>query len=330
MPRQIYPIPPAARGDPFGPQRYGNLKENLIRAQSIFGVEHIIGYPGTMGGEHNAWEVPRVCRQISGTTVGPSSSDITGVTNPSAGEYDLTLAASRFSTNIAVQVQGASGSDGKPYCANVEVVSATSVKVRWQKLTSALGVAQTWAATNCVPFSVAIHSDPLAPGYPQIQSDYTSRRGLTLSPDFATVGAGECEWNFPQDTDYLYRAFTGAHTSAGAHNVREVAKYSGHAYYDPTPKYLLDLTSASGWGSITRASAGVVTINYPATLTSPVSVFATPLYAQVAGGGTASDIFLIETNPSTTSCIFYLYKYDTVNKWWTAADGDFFFAVYGS
>jgi len=313
-----FPLVDTAWKDPFGPQRYNSLVSNLRYVRANFDAEHI-----RVTGEHNVWEVPRVCRSINGTVVSPSSSDITAVANPAAGEYDLTLAAGRFTASrIRVQV-GAPGADLKPWAVNAEIVSATSIKLRFQKLTSALGAGNAWAATNAAPFSVAIHSEPLARGTWAAMGGLRNA-GVALSGD---TSATQAEWShFPRESAAAYKALTAAHTSAGVHNVREVARYYGLCSYDPvTPKYTV--SGSAALGAVSRTSAGIVVVNYTA-LTTPVSAFASPMFA--ASGGTTGDTYLIASTPGVSSTTFYLYKYNFAAKTWAAADGDFFFVIHGS
>ena len=111
--------------------------------------------------------MPRVCRRI--TFTGPStyaladaSSDITAVTRVAAGHIRLTLAASRFTTDMRCQVNVAgSGVESKPWLWRVQVTSATQLEVYLHKLSSALGAGNTWAADD-TSFDIAIHSAPLA------------------------------------------------------------------------------------------------------------------------------------------------------------------------
>jgi hypothetical protein len=309
-------IPTKVRKDPLGPATLRALVNNDEFLRGAMFREHLVST-----GEHNAWEVPRVCRQISGTTVSPSSTDITGVTNPATGKYVLTLAASRFSTDCRLQVN-VQGSDAKPYLAGAKVASATSVEVYIQGLTSALGAGNAWAAANQA-FDIAIHSEPLDnDNLPPLPT--APLRGLTLDDDITEAG---CINPLVYDSAIINAALIAEHTTT-AHNVRQVAKKAGLVRFQGGTTYAADGTT--DFTSYTRVSAGVVQVDFADVGTAPVSAFACPDWSRVtAAAGVASDSFIVNcVGTSDTRVTVKIYKWDPSGLTWAAADGDFFLAVY--
>lgn len=307
-----------ARNDPLGPGGLKLLKDNLawLRRQST--VEHIAGT-----GEHNAWQVPRRLVNISGTSVSPATSDISSVTNPAVGRYVINLAANRFTTDIRPQINIAQVEDVsvKPCVAGYVINSATQFEVFIKKLSSALGAGNAWAAEDA-QFDIAIHSDPLNPGtFTADQLEHA--RGDTLEESTT-------DWNATVEAHAaMYSMLTAAHTTAGAHNVLEVAKYYAHVNYRPpggAASY--ETQSASSGVAVNRTGTGVCEVTYTA-LTSPSMAFVSPDYQRIYSGGTAADLFVMNAvRNSTTKHTVYIYQYSGGN--WSAADADFFIAIHGS
>ncbi len=310
-------IPTRVRKDPIGVGTLNDLVGNDAYLRELIQAEHIVST-----GEHNAWEVPRVCRQISGTTVSPSSSDITGVTNPATGKFVLTLAASRFSADCRLQVN-VQASDAKPYLAGAKVVSATSIEVYLQGLTSALGAGNAWAAAN-QPFDIAIHSDPLAAGSFNVLPTVPDL-GRALGDSIAVTG---CINPLVQDSADIQAALIAEHTTT-QHNVRQVAKRAGMVRWDGAA-YVAD--GATDFSAYTRVSAGVIQVDFADVGTVPVSAFACPDWPRTTGsGGTADMANIINcVGTSDTRVTVKIYQWASVAKTWSAADGDFFLAVYGA
>lgn len=311
-------IPAKVRQNPLGLATLGALAENDAYVREALLAEHIAST-----GEHNAWEVPRVVRQIATTTVSPSSTDITGVTNPSVGKYVLTLASSRFTTDCRLQVnaQAQDAYASKPVLAGAKVASATSIEVYLQGLTSALGAGNAWTAVD-VPFDIAIHSEPLAAG--------GFSTGMTL-PDVgsslgdAITSAGLIN-PLVTSSALLNAAFVAEHSTT-AHNVRQVAKRAGMVRWDGAD-YVAD--GATDFTTYTRVSAGVIQVDFADAGTAPVSAFACPDWSRTTGsGGTSADANFINCiGTSDTRVTVKIYQWASGPKTWSAADGDFFLAVY--
>lgn len=306
------------RKDPLGLFTLGALADNDAYLRELLLAEHIAST-----GEHNAWEVPRVVRQISGTSVSPSSSDITGVTNPSTGKYVLTLASSRFTTDcrLQVNVQAQDAYASKPVLAGATVASATSIEVYLQGLTSALGAGNAWTAVN-LPFDIAIHSEPLAPG--GFSTGYALPDvGSSLGDAITSAGLIN---PLVTSSALLNAAFIAEHSTT-AHNVRQVAKRAGMVRFDGSD-YVAD--GATDFTTYTRVSAGVIQVNFADAGTTPVSAFACPDWQRTpaAAGSNLEQNVINCIGTSDTQVTVKIYQWASGALTWSAADGDFFLAVY--
>ena len=311
------PLATTAQNDLLGPHRLQQYSDNLAWLRWIAAREHLVST-----GEHNAIEVPRVCRRISGTTVSPSSSIITSVTHPSTGRYVINLSGTYFTVANAIRVQVNGAGDGtKPFLASWQVMSATQIEVYFQKLSTALGAAgNAWAAAN-TDFDIAIHHDPIA------QTAWNALPVLWSRADYMTDRA--TGWNtLIQESANEHAVLVGAHSTAGAHNVREVAKYSGRVYYDTGSA---DYKVTGTLSSAAKTGTWVVEITHT-SLTTPVGVFVAPDYQRVSGVGDPGDIIVINSSPKggseATVAVAYIFKCDTSNVW-NVANADMYVAVHG-
>lgn len=192
-------------------------------------------------------------------------------------------------------------------------------------MTSALGAAgNSWGADDA-SLSVAIHSLPL------VANAYS-----TVSiPAFLTRGAFLTKTNHNNLTaanSGLRSRFLATHTSAGAHNVREVAKCHGQFTYDSG--YSAD-ADAINFGTVTTNGTGDVTVNFGSTLTSPTQVFVQVTYPRTStyatgGGGGIYAIGCPRSTCTTTSVRIYFYAYRASTNTWDRADCDFSLSVYGA
>lgn len=311
-------LPRKVANDPLGIGTMNALRSDQQHLRAMIARDHLVDT-----GEHNAWEVARVCRRITTTpTVSPSSSDITAVTNPSTGKYVLTLAASRFSTDMRIRLN-VLPEPTKPFIGTYKIVSATSVEVYCYKLTSTLGVAgNAWALVN-TKFDISIHSTPLQQAawphgvpVPWVYNGASSGYGLTGGGD----NASPFGWsNLVQDGAQFNALVAAAHTSAGAHNVRQVAKTSGHVVYNGSVYKSLD--AVDPFTSYNRVSAGVVELNH-ASYSTPVSGFVCPDYSRYNSGTDYPFICIAEDTTATKTTVF-CYRWNTASSWWEAADCDF-------
>lgn len=317
-----YELPPLkAWKDQLGPTTLRKHVDNLAWLRWIAAAEHIVST-----GEHNAIEVARVVRSINGagTTVAPSSTDITAVSRPATGRYVLTLAGGRFTTDMRIEVNVRT--DGsKPFFATYQILSATSVEIYIWKLSTALGVAgNTWAAAN-QEFDVAIHSTPLTVGtwsalpVAWARGDYFDDRATG--------------WNvLVQEAATMQAMLTGSHTSAGVHNVHEVAKEWGQITYEASSYTVQQGTfSSSVW-----SSAGVVVVTHATYGATTTSYFVQPDYERLteqqgtAAAGAAALQFISNVKPtSATTCTVYSFKFDASTNTWNVGDTDFFLTAHG-
>lgn len=323
-------MPAAAFLGPFGPQRANTWLQNIAWLRGGFERQHL---PST--GEHNAMEVPRVCRRI--TFTGPStyaladaSSDITGLTRVAAGHVRLTLAASRFTTDMRVQINiGGAGTEAKPWLHRVEVTSATQLEVYLHTLSSALGAGNTWAAGD-TDFDIAIHSSPLA----QTSWDVSPYGGQSFPVGFArgqTLGApafgsasdyNDAIWQ----TAFHRQQFLIEHDTDGLHNTRQVARHFVQGRYKSVGLY--DIIDQLGpyTISLTEPSAGQVTVTFSSALTGTgISPFICPDWTrQDSTVGSSGAIAIIHAKvDSTTTTTLWMYRYDRVANTWARARSDF-------
>jgi hypothetical protein len=329
-------MPAAAYTNPFGPQRVDTWLQNLAWLRSGFERQHL---PST--GEHNAFEVPRVCRRINLAgivySLADASSDITAITRVAAGHVRFTLAASRFTTDMRVQINIAgSGSESKPWLHRVEVTSATQIEVYLHQLSSALGAGNTWAAAD-IAFDIAIHSSPLA----QTAWAASPYGGQAFPLGFArgqTLGAPVTAFSEASDyNDVLWQAanvskqFLAEHstdgtTNNGLHNTRQVARHFVQGRFRTAGTY--DIIDQLGPIAITLAepSAGQVTVTFASALTGTgISPFICPDWTrQDATVGSSGALAVIHAKvDSTTQTTLWMYRYDRVANTWSRARSDF-------
>lgn len=315
-----------AQNDSLGPGSLNSMLSNIAFLRSLLGYEHL------STGEHNTREVPRVCRRItSAPAVSPSSTDITAVTNPATGQYTLTLATDRFDTDIRLQINPIPES-AKPLIATYRINSATSLDVFIKKLSSTLGVAgNSWAAVD-TKFDVAIHGVPLAQvawnGLPRPWERATAAGGYGLVG--GGVNSSPFGWSgMVREMAVLQAALTAEHSSAGAHNTRQVGRYASRVYYDSGAGVYKAPTG--GQFSLSRTGTGVVEVTYNAALSTPVSTFVCADFQRFNGAADARTI--VNSDPdfaAGTKTKITIYQWNSTSGWWEAADADFFLVVHGS
>jgi hypothetical protein len=309
-------MPAKVRKDPMGPATMGLLKNNADFVQRLSLVEH------RDTGEHNAREIARAVRRISGTTVSPSSSDITAVTNGTTGTYVLTLAAGRFDAawmTCQINPCGA-GVASKPYLTGYKVISSTSLEVYIKQLTPALGydpAGNVFAASNC-DFDIAIHSEPLMIGAYATDLPANSLTGDPLKPS---------RWNaLVQAAGEAYAVLTPEHTAAGVHNTRQISCVSGLFRYGGS---VISLTDGEATGiSITRTSIGQYAIASSSALTTQTHCFVSPDHMRT-NSGNGSELYRMHVlQSSTTAWVMYIYRFNRSLSTWDRADGDFWLAMH--
>ncbi len=320
-------LPQKAANSLLGPGTLNSMRRNTSFNQNLIRGEHIV-----TTGEHNAYEVSRVCRRITTTpSVSPTSTDgITAVTNPSAGRFVLTLAASRFETDMIVDVNVLPEAI-KPHIATVKIVSATSIEVFTQRLTSTLGSAgNVWGLVDTA-FDISIHSRPLYPedwtyGIPRVYGRNDVNNGYGLAGGGSNVTPSGWSLLVANQAD-LYAKMTAEHTSAGAHNVRQVAEASAYLDFDGTKyDYVRGNDGSDPFTSTTRVSTGVVQLNH-ASWTTPVSSFVSVDFERANGQARVPYIVnAIDTSATVTTV--YCFKWDAANSWWIADDCDFWISLH--
>lgn len=314
-----------ARKDPLGPSYLSGLSGNVGYVRKLQGVEHLAS------GEHNVHRVPRAVVSIiwsgSAYSISPSSADVTAVANPAVGTVTLTLATGRFTANLRPQLnfKGSTVST-KPWVLGYNVVSATSIQIFLQQLTSALGTSNVWAPTDG-SFDIALHSDALNQGlYGALPAGHFRGDKLT---DQAT------DWNaLVQAQGDMQQAFGAGHDkTSGAHAVREVAKAYAHVQFGSGAYAMV---SGAGHSSnilaAVRTSAGICVLQYASSLTLPSQCFVAPDYPRASGGGPGIFIMQAEQTSLTKSTVYIYQLVPNISVpgtyKWVAADSDFFAAVH--
>lgn len=315
------------RKDPLGPGYLNALAMNQIAIDNLHVVEHLDS------GEHNAAEIARTMGRIrynagytlEGFNSYASLSGGAGVYNPAVGDVILTLSSGCFDSDFAifdVTNMSETGST-KPVTTSCYAVDDTHVEFFSQYLTTALGAAgNAWAAEDC-NLSVAVHSTPLTPpGFTSV--------GV---PAALTSGAWRTKTNhnnLVQANSELRARYLATHTSAGAHNVREVAKAQGYFNYSGGYSAAADAVNI---GTVTTNGTGDVTVAFGSTLSSPTQVFVNVTYPRTAGLSTGVAIYAVgcpRSTCTTTDVRLYFYGYNSSTNVWNRADCDFFLSVHGA
>lgn len=315
-----------ARKSPLGPGYANALALNELALDNFHQVEHLDS------GEHNAAEIARSLGRVrwSGSAYSlegwNAHASLSGSYNPAVGTLIVTMAAGYLTEN-QVAVQACSQSETgltKPCLVSAYPTSDTTVEFHSTYLSSALGSGNTWANEDA-SFTAAIHSAPV------VDTSY-------VGPDIPTaVNRGDpltyvAHDHFVRSAEYLRTRQLVAHAAGGTHNVREVAKAYGHITYSGG-SYTAD-TGAVGLGSITRSSAGVLSVALSPSLTTPVCVLVGCDYPRTAGFSSATLFPVLACAPRSvcggSSIGLYLYGYDNIANAWYVTDADFHIAVFGA
>lgn len=326
---------PAVYAGPLGPVRLNTWLRNLQWLRGGFARQH-----RASNGEHNAFEVPRVCRRI--TFTGPStyalanaSTDITAITRVAAGHIRLTLAASRFTTDMRVQINIAgSGIEAKPWLHRVQVTSATQLEVYLSQLSSALGAGNAWAAADA-SFDIAIHSTPLAATAWNVATFGGGRNNV---PGWATAqtmdgstfaGASDFNESLGNMAD-LRKQFLVEHDTNGLHNTRQVARHFVQGRFKTLGTYdIIDQLGANTF-TLAEVATGNVTCTLSAALTTAISPFVSPDWTrQVPSVSSSGAVSVIHAEvQSTTVTRLWMYRYDIAGNVWARARADFWLVIH--
>jgi hypothetical protein len=323
-PFRYTPLNAFARQEPLGPGTVNQLQVNAEAIDELARAEHF------SDGEHNAQEIPWVLgHMVDGSPPTGHLFDTAygggTLARPATGEYTLNVtsgfiptdASGKFLSSVLANVCG-SGIEAKPHLITTETVSATSVRLRVEWLTSALGSGDAWAAVNR-NVDVAVH----APAQPHSTSLLLSRT-LKRRRDWLTEAA--TDWSaLAQNQGIIRKASLLEHTAAGAHNVNRIAKAVGFFTYAPTA---YTRVWADGVASVSRVSLGVIDVFMDGNFTSlntmacfPEVQPATPNELCVINGAGFG------TGAGTSKFRFYIYAFDGTN--WARADRTFSAAMFG-
>jgi hypothetical protein len=196
------------------------------------------------------------------------------------------------------------------------------VQVYLKELSSSLGSGNSWAAADA-SFDIALHSEPLSKGA------WLAGPAMKLRGSYLTEQS--TDWNaMLKAHGQLRKTQLAAHTSTGAHNVREVAKAYANIQYDSggVAYQLATGGYSSNMSSPGRTSTGIALVNY-SSLTTPTQAFVCPDYQRFAAGDNTARYVMHAAQSSSTRTTVYVYQYDPVAKTWARADADFFIAVHG-
>ena len=331
------PMQAAAHRDPFGPSRFNRWLQNLAWLRGGFEKQHLAST-----GEHNAMEVPRVCRRITWTSgtltyaLADSSTDITAVARVAAGHIRLTLAANRFTTDMRVQINVAgSGVESKPWLHRVQVTSATQLEVYLYQLSSALAAGNTWAAAD-TDFDIAIHSEPLTATNWATAPVGTGTRfpvSITRRETLAAPGYNSSAQPFNEFLYHMANAraqFLVEHGTDGVHNTRQVARHFCQGRFRTAGSY--DIIDELGTSTFTlaEAAAGQVTVTLSSALTTAVGAFVAPDWTrQDSTVGSSGDVTVIHAKTdSTTQITLWMYRYDRTADTWARDRADFWLVIH--
>ena len=333
---------PTARRDPLGPSRLNGHLESLNWMRRVVSQQH---HPAAGSfasvGEHNAWETARVSRRITfggGTaTLGNASTDITAVGNPATGTLTLTLAASRFTTGMRLQVTAEASDGTKPRIASWRVISATSVEVYLKELSSALGAGNVWAVVNGA-VSVAIHDAPLAAAAWPLGPTSVRFPNSVVRGDFLvkqSTEASSTARGFWWD-DYAYHhatlrdAYLREHTTAGEHNSINIARRTLQASWKSAGTFT-KYAEAGDTFTLTDVSTGIVQLDYTAVTTAQ-SHYICPDWTRDAPTVTVPGTpVVVNPLPNTTSrTTLYGFAHNVVANTWSRARFDFWLSLHSA
>lgn len=318
------PLPTFARKDPLGPGTVNQLQANAEEIDELARAEHL------SDGKHNAQEIPWVLgHMVDGAPpVGHLFDTAYGggtLARPGTGEYTLNVVAGVIPSNAAGNFLASilanaadTGIEAKPHVITSEIVSATSVKLRVEHLTSALGAGDAWAAVNR-DVDVAIHA-PAQTHDESLLLPYTLKRRRNFLTEVAT------DWSaLVQNQGIVRKAALLEHTSSGRHLLNRIAKGVGFFTYAPT-------AYTNAWSekvaSVARISQGVVEVVMSDNFTSTNTMACFP---EVQPATTAELVIIngrgFATGAGTSAFRFYIYAFDGTN--WNRADRTFSAAMFG-
>jgi hypothetical protein len=320
-------LPALARKDLLTTSRWNQLRANLYAVEQQYRSGHVEGAGGAGNvGEHRLDTVFR-----SAGTVGWTGSDYslssrgwnsdaslqTGY-HPGTGEVVVTFdnaGTGRYAGtrgNVFPMVQAASAScNNKPCLAMARFISSTPrvVHVYTAVLTSALNAGNAWAMEDATSYlGLASAADDFLVGpYQTLGAAANPGQGLrsgaktSMAPQFCQAVGG------------LRYAQVQAHKN-GYHNTQEICRTWAHITWNGSTYSIAKQVTDTNVGyllSVTRTSAGVLTLDMNAGESSRAQIFCMPDYAR-SNGGASGDTYIINVEDQGGSfpdnVPVYIYK----------------------
>lgn len=319
-------LPAFARNDPLGPGTINQLHNNNEALDELARAEHFAD------GQHNAAEIPWVLGHMD------DGSPPTGylfdtafgggtLARPGTGEYTLNVAAGVITTDASGNTLSAvmanvadAGIETKPHIITAETVSAASIKLRVEQLSSALGAGDAWVAVNR-DVDVAVHAVAGEPDVSLLASRILKRRR-----NFLTEAA--TDWNaVVTNQGVIRKASLVEHSEAGRHLVNRIAKAVGWFSYSGGSFSVVSGENVKT-ASCSRVSQGVFEIVLDDNFTSTNNMACFP----EVQSATPAELCIINgrgfaTGVGTSAFRFYIYAFDGAN--WSRADRSFYAAMFG-
>lgn len=324
---------PRVRKDPLGPVGYNELINQYRWAESLFGVEHILGT-----GEHNAAEISREVGSVY-ITAGPTANKegfryATGATRSAAGTVQLAIDSTKYDVTSQMALQVANCSENginKPCMTTALIISTSQIEFYSKYLTTPLAAAGNAWAVDDAHFVAALHGTPLARGAIASVTGYHVK-GETFSDLGAYLLGTPKGWNPYVAADAgLRSAFVAEHSTAGVHINREVARTYASIYYSGGAYRIRDSSTRNPCSAVTTVGTGHCKLTFTNAWSLSAQPFLMVDYAR-SNSGAQGDI-IVGVTPrsliSTTEVHYYFYKYDTAALTWDRYNTDFFTVIHG-
>lgn len=317
--------PARIRKNPLGPVTVNQAHANIEQVDRLALSEHF------SDGQHNAQEVPWVLGHADGATTGYLFDSAYGGTlaRPATGELTVSVAS-----GVIASASGLGGADFPaasvlanvsdpaiatyPHQVDVEVVSATSIKLRTRYMSSTLGSPGNSWASVAAEADVAIH----AQAQPQDASLLASHT-VKVRRDFLTEAA--TDWNALVENQGIVRAaMMREHEFNGVHAADRIAKASG--WFKPIAGPGYSVLLGNNIKGVSRISAGVIEVEHDFTFASTNLAACFPQ----AQPSTENELVIVNGRCTTTTKFrFYIYVYSVSENKWTRDDRSFFAALFG-
>ena len=327
MARFVEQTPGKVRKDPLGPAALNQAHVNIETVGALIAAEHLDD------GAHNLEEVPWVVGHVDNATTGYLFDTAFGggaISRPSTGEATINVASGVIDTatgynGVAVPAAAvlANVSDADiantPHLIEVEMVSATSIRTRVQRLITTLGTQGNAWELVARAFDIASHSTA--------QSDELvalSPYSLKARRDFITEAASD--WNSLVSNQALLRSrMMLEHTSAGEHLSDRIAKAEG--WFKPVAGPSYSIVTSKSVAEVNRISSGVVEVTLQNGLDTGLNLAA--CFAQINAANDDEMTIINGRLHSASKFRFYLYKYTVSENIWDRIERPFFAAMFG-